>query len=235
MRRPFDEIAEEERRLADAEARAVGEEQRAEQRQGDADRADHEVLPGRFQRPLVLVEVEEHCGRKRRRLHGHPQDGEVLGQRDETGHGQEEEQRRAEDPVRPFRPQAEIPDAVERTDTEEGRHHEKHQPAEGIETEPLRRQPNVAVRDHRRRKRQVKHPHDGHDPRPRTIRRQQERGQRAEERNDDEIDGHPYSLRRDRRSVSSEENSRWMWLRTIPMTKMPTRRSRRTPTSTIID
>ena len=132
----------------------------------------------------------------------------MLGEGDEARHGQEEEQRRAEDAVRPLRTEPEIPDAVERTDAKERRHDEKHEAAERIEPEPLRRQARLAFRDHRSRERQVEHGESRDDPRPRTVRGQQERGQRADERNDDEVQGHPYSLRRDSRSVSSDENSR---------------------------
>ena len=50
----------------------------AEQRERDPDRADQQVLPGRLERAVVTMEVDERRARQRRRLDGHPQEPEVC-------------------------------------------------------------------------------------------------------------------------------------------------------------
>ena len=70
--------------------RGVGQEERAEQGQGDAHRADEQVLPGRLQGAGVVVEVEQRGAGQRGRLHRHPHQAEVVGQRDQRHHRQDE-------------------------------------------------------------------------------------------------------------------------------------------------
>ena len=62
----------------------------AEQRLGDADAAEDEILPGRLEAGRRAVERDQQHGGQRRRLHRHPEDAEVVGgQRHQ--HGEHEE------------------------------------------------------------------------------------------------------------------------------------------------
>ena len=56
-----------------------GEEEVAQQRQGDADRADQQVLPGRLERAVVAVEVDQRRAGQRRRLDRDPQQARGAG------------------------------------------------------------------------------------------------------------------------------------------------------------
>src|ERR1019366_6820469 len=102
--------------------RGVRHEERAQERERDPDRPDHEVLPRRLERAGVLVEVDEDGRRERRPFDGDPDDRQVLREGDRRRHRQEREETDAEDAVRPFLPDAQVLDAVseqsvKRTDT----------------------------------------------------------------------------------------------------------------------
>ena len=58
-------------------------EHRAEQGEGEAHAAEDEELPGRLERRVPVVEGHQEHGGERRRLHGDPEDAEVVGGRDE--------------------------------------------------------------------------------------------------------------------------------------------------------
>ena len=73
------------RRHCDSPRRAA----HAEQRDRDADRAEHDVLPGCFERASRAVVPDEEGGGDRRGLDGNPENAEVVGQ-DRERHGAEE-------------------------------------------------------------------------------------------------------------------------------------------------
>ena len=93
--------------------RGVRHEERAEKRERDPDRPDHEVLPRRLERARVVVEVDEHGRRERRALDGDPDDREVLRERDRRRHREERQEADAEDEVRPLLPDPQVADAVD--------------------------------------------------------------------------------------------------------------------------
>ena len=82
----LDELVEEQRRFQPGLERRVGEEERAEQGQGDAHRADQQVLPGRLQRAGIVVEVEQRRTDQRRRLHRHPHQPQMVRQHHQRHH-----------------------------------------------------------------------------------------------------------------------------------------------------
>ena len=95
-RGPLPERAERERaveRQAGADA-GVGEQQQPEQAHADAERAEQQVLPGRLDGAVLLVERDERRRRQRRRLERDPEDAEMVGgDRDE--HRQHEQRQEA--------------------------------------------------------------------------------------------------------------------------------------------
>ena len=74
----------------------------AQQRQGDAHRADQQVLPGRLQRAVVAVEVDQRRRGQRRRLDRHPQQAQVLAD-GHQGHRRQEQQQAAGEHAPPAR------------------------------------------------------------------------------------------------------------------------------------
>ncbi len=96
-----DELVEEQRRFQTGLERRVGQEEGAEEGQGNAHRADEQVLPGRLQRAGVVVEIDGRRTDQGGRLHRHPHQPEVVRQRDQGHHGQHGEEVGAEDPVGP--------------------------------------------------------------------------------------------------------------------------------------
>ena len=88
LRGVLDELVEEQRRFQPGLERRVGQEERAEQGQGDADRADQQVLPGRLQRAGVVVEVDRRGADQRGRFHRHPHQPQVVRQRHQGHHRQ---------------------------------------------------------------------------------------------------------------------------------------------------
>ena len=116
--------------------RRVRHEERAEEREGDPDRADHEVLPRRFQRAGVVVEVDEDRRRERRAFDRDPHDREVLRHGHGRRHRQEGQEADAEDPVRPLLPDPQVIDAVERAEREEQGDDDEDQASERIDGEP---------------------------------------------------------------------------------------------------
>ena len=116
--------------------RGVRDEERAQERERDPDRSDHEVLPRRLERAGVVVEVDEDGRRERRPLDGDPDDRQVLRHRDRRRHRQEREEADAEDAVRPFLPDPQVFDAVERAEREEYGHHAEDQMSERVDREP---------------------------------------------------------------------------------------------------
>ncbi len=82
----------EERLAADAEHpfRRKIEEHRAEERLGDADAAEDEVLPGCLDGGRCPVERDQEHGREGRQLHGYPEHAEIVGQKGQQ-HGEDEQ------------------------------------------------------------------------------------------------------------------------------------------------
>ena len=69
----------------------------AEEGEGDADRADHEVFPGGLERAVVPVIVDERGAGEGGRLDGDPEEDEVMADADEGHGGEEEEEAAGED------------------------------------------------------------------------------------------------------------------------------------------
>ncbi len=192
--RPGEEVVEEERGLAAAEVRRVGEEERAEEREGDADRPDHQVLPGRLERPGGPVEVEERRRREGRRLHRHPEEAEVLGEGEEGGHREEDEEAGAEDPVVAVGAQREVAGGVEGDEEEEDADRPEDDRRERVESEPEAAPRADVPEDEAGEERGVQEPRDRHDEGPRAGRRDERGDDGAEEREEDEADFHSCPL-----------------------------------------
>ena len=63
----------------------------ADEGQGDADRTDEDVFPGRLERGFPLLEIDQEGARQGRGLDEDPEEGQVAGQ-DDAGHGHDEDQ-----------------------------------------------------------------------------------------------------------------------------------------------
>ena len=70
------------RRLTERVARRVIREQQPEERESQADRAEHEVLPCRLERVAAPEERDEEGRRHGRELDRHPHEAEVVEERD---------------------------------------------------------------------------------------------------------------------------------------------------------
>ena len=84
-RRPVEGV----RSVPDGVQRGQVDEHRAQERHGDPDRADDDVLPRRLERRPGPAMSDQERGDHRRRLHGHPQHAEVGGQHGQEHGGQE--------------------------------------------------------------------------------------------------------------------------------------------------
>ena len=153
--------------------RRVADEERAQEGDGDSDRADHQVLPGRLERPRVVIEVDENGGRKRRAFDGDPHDRQVLGERDRRRHREKRQEAGAEHAIRPLGANPQVADPVDGAQREEGRHDQQNQVSEGIDSKPAV-EGGLAVRQHQRA-RQMHDSRRGHDPGTNPLRRRQER------------------------------------------------------------
>ena len=79
------------------EAPAGGEEQhRSQEREGEAEAAEHEELPRRLQRGVPVVEGDHEDGHEGGQLHGDPEDAEVVGDGDEQHREDVERHQRVE-------------------------------------------------------------------------------------------------------------------------------------------
>ena len=172
--------------------RGVRHEERAQERERDPDRPDHEVLPRGLERAGVVVEVDEDRRRERRPFDRDPDDRQVLRHGDRRRHRQEREEADAEDAVRPLLPQAQVLDAVERAEREEDGHDVEDQMSERVDRN---QPPSVASPDRTARDAdQVQHGRAGDDQRSRLLRGRHERHESGEERHDDEREKqHPVS------------------------------------------
>ena len=61
-----------------------------QQRQRNADRADEQIFPGRFERAMVPVKINQRRARQRGRLDGHPDQSEMLADRHQRHRRQEQ-------------------------------------------------------------------------------------------------------------------------------------------------
>ena len=84
-RRRLDETRPVQRSHALAEMSLAGGEQQdgSQQREGEAETAQHQELPARLERRVLVVECDEKHRRQRRQLDGNPHDAEVVRHRDE--------------------------------------------------------------------------------------------------------------------------------------------------------
>jgi hypothetical protein len=192
--RSREEVLEEERRLSAAEVGGVGEEERAEERDRDPDRPDHQVLPGRLERAGRPVEVEERRRGERHRLHRDPEEAEVLGEREERSHRQEEEEDRAEDPVVAVGAQLEVPGHVERGQEEEDAHRPEDDGGERVEPQPDAAAGADAAGEDRGEERDVQESHGRNDEGPGLLRGDECRRDGAREGEEDEGDLHSLLL-----------------------------------------
>ena len=152
-------------------------------------------------------------------------------------HRQEEEKNRAEDAVVAVGAQLEIPRDVERDRRKRTLTVPRMTVASGSSLEPDTATGADAAGEDRGEEGEVETRHDGT-----TSGRGRRRGDEGRDDGARRAGGGrgrfpllpppAQSFSSERRSVSSDENSCRMWLMTIPMTKMPTKRSRRTPAST---
>ena len=179
-----------------------------------------------------MVEMEERCRRQRGRLDRHPHQAQVLRLDDQGRHGEEEEQAGNEDAVRSARAQRQISRRVERAGEEQDARQRQHQPSEIVELEPARDPAHFRAAESDDGQRQVRSRADRQQPRPPSLRGQRCRGGGEGERHQDQGKRHCHSFSELRRVVSMEENSRLMCSMMIPITKMATTRSSRTPIST---
>ena len=160
--------------------RGVRHEERAQERERDPDRPDHEVLPRGLERAGVVVEVDEDRRRERRPLDRDPDDRQVLRHGDRRRHRQEREEADAEDAVRPLLADPQVLDAVERAEREEDGHDVEDQMSERVDCEPASER-RVAG-PHGERADQVKHGRAGDDQRSRLLRGRHEHHESGEER-----------------------------------------------------
>src|SRR6266542_1721516 len=151
---------------------------------------------------------------------------------DEAHHAEEGEQACAEDTVRTIEALREVPRRVERAQAEQDAHEAEDELAEAVEDQPVAERCHLGAAQRHDHEGEVRHTGDGKQPRPPALRREREGDGRQRQRRQDEREGHRHSLRAFKRAVSSDENSRLMWLMMMPMTKMPTNRSSSTPIST---
>ncbi len=146
----------------------------SEQGDGDSDRADDEVLPGRLERAVMSVEVNQGGARQRRRLDSDPHQPDVP-RRDHEGHRTEKDQEaaderglgsvREEETLLDVRPRLatlalEVADAVRRRHQEQGAGDAQEEHLQRIEGQPAaqerqraqgpRRRGQPRVRDRRR-------------------------------------------------------------------------------------
>ncbi len=79
---------------ADSDRR--GGEERPDKGEGDADRADDQVLPHRLERQPARIERDQEGAQQRRRLHPDPHDAEIVRHQDQHHRRQRAEPQRAE-------------------------------------------------------------------------------------------------------------------------------------------
>ena len=188
----------------------------------------------------VAVEVEERRGRERRRLDRHPHAGRGGGRaRRGVIIAEEDEQARR-------RRRGSARSGAERAGSRARRASRARKrtlttprtscPSGSSRSQPPERRPDARrQRERRRRARGARRAPTATSQRPPARRDGHERRDDRGERSGNEDRGRAPSLTpsaASERSVSSEENSRLMWLMMMPMTKMPTNRSSSTPTST---
>ena len=116
----------------------VGDEQRAQQRQGDAHGADDQVLPGGLQGAAVVVEVDQGRRDQGGGLHGHPSHAGMAGLGQQRGQAQEAQEAGGEDPVVALGAQGQVGRGVEGADAEQDADDQQHPAAQGVEPEPGR-------------------------------------------------------------------------------------------------
>ena len=230
-----DEVVEQQRGVASRLDGGVPEEERAQQRQRDADRADHQVLPRRLERPRVPVEVEQRAARQRGRLEGDPHQAEVVRPGDEASScrgtasgtrrrcGSAARTARGDSPRR--RRSTTAKSALTRSSTSRpGGSSASHPPALGrgrIATAQIvtARCAAATTGSHSGRLRSERHAKAITAPSTGT-------------RMPSSASAIAQSLSVASRSVLIDVNSRLMWLMMMPITKIATNRSSSTPTST---
>ena len=76
--------------------RGHGEKKVAEQRQCDSDRANQQIFPGRFERAMLPMEIDQRRARQSSRFHRDPKQTEMLADRHERHRRQKEQQASSE-------------------------------------------------------------------------------------------------------------------------------------------
>ncbi len=106
----------------------IGDKEDAQQSQGDADRAQQQIFPGRLDRQSIAVVIDQRGAGKGSRLDGHPQQAEVTG-RDCQGHRRKENQQAGNDgPVAAIAAQVQVTDSVNGTAQIEHAGNDQNQP-----------------------------------------------------------------------------------------------------------
>ena len=127
-----------------------GQEEVAQQREGDADRTNEQILPGCLERAMMAVEVDQRRARQRGGLDADPQQAEVLAHRHERHRRQKQQQAAREDGLRLIAEKtmffgvemprmalaAEIADAVERDGKEQDADDAQEDKSDLVEREP---------------------------------------------------------------------------------------------------
>ena len=142
--------------------------QRSHEGEGDADRADDQVLPHRLERQPARVQRDQEGGQQRRRFHADPHDAEIVRNQDQQHRRLGAEPQRAEaagdgggEDVRGLMP--EIDAGKGRAQHEHQRQHDYVESGKGVDIEPLAgcrheafaaddRGPDIAGEQHLRRR-----------------------------------------------------------------------------------
>ena len=147
----------------------IGQKERAHQRQGDADGADHQIFPGGLDASLGSVEVDQRRRHERGGFNGHPHQPQVVRPHDDAHDSQKAEQARAEDAVGSFLPELQVAHRVERTKQKQGADDQEHQPARGVQDQPRGGHHQFGPRQDKPRHGRVGHGGQRQKPGPQTV------------------------------------------------------------------
>ncbi len=145
LMRMLDQLVEHQRRFRADLDHGISQHERAQKRQRDPDRADHEVLPSSFQRSRVVIEVDAGGGRERGGLHGDPHQSQVMRHHHQRHHAQPQQHARAERSIIAVRPQPQVGGRVDRTNEEQHADETDEQAAERIDRQPTVERPLIAL------------------------------------------------------------------------------------------